>query len=180
MTSHDRSGISRERGSQPRWQQQRQRPLLDLPARLLQRCEVHARVYFSVITSGVICVLKLCYALRQTHILMTCTCNCSMLAHFTIYMQLLHANSAPACTRSGSPHNVLHSPSWGERERAPHRRVQCEFSFYIYIYIYIYIILYIYRTSCRKSLPARILRVLASCVISKLSSLPARALISSN
>ena len=37
-----------------------------------------------------------------------------------------------------------------------------------------------YRTSCRKSLPARILRVLASCVISKLSSLPARALISSN
>ena len=40
--------------------------------------EVHARVYFSVITSGVICVLKLCYALRQTHILMTCTCNCSM------------------------------------------------------------------------------------------------------
>ena len=146
MTSHDRSGISRERGSQPRWQQQRQRPLLDLPARLLQRCEVHARVYFSVITSGVICVLKLCYALRQTHILMTCTCNCSMLAHFTIYMQLLHANSAPACTRSGSPHNVLHSPS---------------------------IFIYLYRTSCRKSLPARILRVLASCVIFKLSSLPA-------
>ena len=40
--------------------------------------------------------------------------------------------------------------------------------FYIYIYIYIYC------TSCRKSLPARILRVLVSCVISKLSSLPAR------
>ena len=59
---------------------------------------------------------------------------------------------------------------WGEPERAPHRRVCCKFSVYIYIYFY--------RTSCRKSLPARILRVLASCVISKLSSLPARALIS--
>ena len=47
-------------------------------------------------------------------------------------------------------------------------------------FLYIYIYIYIYRTSCRKSLPARILRVLASCVISKLSSLPARALISSN
>ena len=71
VTSHDRAGISREWGSHPRWQQQRQRPLLDLPARLLQRCEVHEYI-FSVITSGVICVLKLCYALRQTHILMTC------------------------------------------------------------------------------------------------------------
>ena len=129
MTSHDRSGISRERGSHPRWQQQRQRPLLDLPARLLQCCEVHEYI-FSVITSGVICVLKLCYALalHQTHILMTCTCNCSMHisahaallhAHFTTcncsmhiqHMQLLHAHSAPARTRSGSPHNVLHSPS---------------------------------------------------------------------
>ena len=49
-----------------------------------------------------------------------------------------------------------------------------------FLYFYISIFLYIYRTSCRKSLPARILRVLASCVISKLSSLPARALISSN
>ena len=27
-------------------------------------------------------------------------------------MQLSHANSAPACTRSRSPHNVLHSPSY--------------------------------------------------------------------
>ena len=25
--------------------------------------------------------------------------------------------------------------SWGERERAPHRRVQCEFSLFLYIYI---------------------------------------------
>ena len=41
---------------------------------------------------------------------------------------------------------------WGEPEGAPHRRVCCEFS------------IYIYRTSCRKSLPARILRVIASCV----------------
>ena len=56
----------------------------------------------------------------------TCTCNCSMHiqhmphcsmhAHFTTcncsmhiqHMQLLQAH---ACTRSGSPHNVLHSPS---------------------------------------------------------------------
>ena len=41
-----------------------------------------------------------------------------------------------------------------------------------FLYIYIYICMY--RTSCRKSLPGRILRVLASCVISNLSSLPAR------
>ena len=33
-----------------------------------------------------------------------------------------------------------------------------------YIYFFIYLFLYIYRTSCRKSLPARILRVIASCV----------------
>ena len=39
---------------------------------------------------------------------------------------------------------------WGEPEQAPHRRVCCEF--------------YIYRTSCRKPLPACILRVIASCV----------------
>ena len=32
-----------------------------------------------------------------------------------------------------------------------------------------FLYIYMYRTSCRKSLPARILRVLASCVISKLS-----------
>ena len=42
--------------------------------------------------------------------------------------------------------------------------------------------LYMYRTSCRKSLPGRILRVLESCVISNLSLLSyflhARALIS--
>ena len=93
VTSHDRSGISRERGNHPRWQQQRQRPLLDLPARLLQRCEVHEYI-FSVITSGVICVLKLCYALHQTHILMTCTCNCSM--HISAHAALLHAHSAHA------------------------------------------------------------------------------------
>ena len=89
MTSHDRAGISRERGSHPRWQQQKQRPLLDLPARLLQCCEVHEYI-FSIITSGVICVLKLCYALRQTHILMTCTCNCSM--HISAHAALLHAH----------------------------------------------------------------------------------------
>ena len=99
-----------------------------------------------------ICVVKLCCAPRQTHILMTCTCNCSMHIQHNV-MQLFHANSAPACTRSRSPHNVLHSPSywgereraphrrvhWGERERAPHRRVQCEFSLFLYFYISIYI-----------------------------------------
>ena len=58
-----------------------------------------------------ICVVKLCYAPRQTHILMTCTCNCSMHIQHNV-MQLFHANSAPACTRSRSPHNVLHSPSY--------------------------------------------------------------------
>ena len=65
VTSLDRSGASAEKEEvmHPRWQQQRQRPLLDLPARLLQRCEVHEYI-FSVMTSGVICVLKLCYALQ--------------------------------------------------------------------------------------------------------------------
>ena len=33
-----------------------------------------------------------------------------------------------------------------------------------YIYLFISLYIYIYRTSCRKSLPARILRVIASCV----------------
>ena len=33
-----------------------------------------------------------------------------------------------------------------------------------FLYIFIYIYIYIYCTSCRKSLPARILRVIASCV----------------
>ena len=32
------------------------------------------------------------------------------------------------------------------------------------VYLFIYFFIYIYRTSCRKSLPARILRVIASCV----------------
>ena len=43
---------------------------------------------------------------------MTCTCNCSM--HISPHATLLHAHahSAPACTRSGSPHNVLHSSSY--------------------------------------------------------------------
>ena len=48
------------------------------------------------------------------------------------------------CTTRGN--FVFH---WGEPERAPHRRVCCEFSIFIIFY----------RTSCRKSLPARILRV---------------------
>ena len=101
---------------------------------IVQCCEV-LEYTFSVIASGVICVLKLCYAPGQTHILMTCTCNCSMHADFStcsmhisaqvmqllhahsaratvaMLMQLLHAHLEPACTRSGSPHNVLHSPS---------------------------------------------------------------------
>ena len=80
---------------------------------------------------------------------MTCTCNCSMHIQHNV-MQLFHANSAPACTRSRSPHNVLHSPSIiYAAQFFPYQ--ECNF-------------IYIYRTSCRKSLPARILRVIASCV----------------
>ena len=48
---------------------------------------------------------------------------------------------------------------WGEPERAPHRWVCCGICLYIHI---------IYRTSCHKSLPALVLRVLVSFVISKL------------
>ena len=114
-----------------------------------------------------ICVVKLCYAPRQTRILMTCTCNCSMHIQHNV-MQLFHANSAPACTRSRSPHNVLHSPSIyyigliGASLSEPHID---EFAVnFPYIYLFIYFFIYIYRTSCRKSLPARILRVIASCV----------------
>ena len=117
VTSHDRSGISRERGSHPWWQQQRQRPLLDLPARLLQCCEVHEYI-ISVITSGVICVLKLCYALRQTHILITCTCNWSM--HISAHAALLHAHFS-TCNSLGprpkpTPARIASSrcdPCWG-------------------------------------------------------------------
>ena len=106
----------------------------------------------------------------------------------TIILILCHCIQSRRCSQNlcrpfGSSQTFInYLDYWGERERAPHRRVQCEFSLFLYIflYIYIYIYIYIYRTSCRKSLPARILRVLASCVISKLSSLPARALISSN
>jgi len=50
---------------------------------------------------------------------------------------------------------------WGEPERAPHRRVCCGISLSLSLSIYIS------RTSCRKSLPALILRVLASFVNSK-------------
>ena len=46
--------------------------------------------------------------------------------------------------------------NWGKPERAPHRRVCCGISLYI-----------IYHMSCRKSLPALILRVLVSFVNSK-------------
>ena len=61
---------------------------------IVQSCEVLEYI-FSVITSGMICVLMLCYAPRQTHILMTCTGNCSM--HISMHiLQLLHAHSAHA------------------------------------------------------------------------------------
>ena len=77
------------------------------------------------------------------------SCNCSMqIQHLHV---LAHARPTMSC---------IPLVNWGEPERAPHRRVCCEFSIYFFIYIY----LYIYRTSCRKSLPARILRVIASCV----------------
>ena len=50
--------------------------------------------------------------------------------------------------------------SWGEPERAgPHRRVCCEFSIYLFISLYLSIV-----RRAVKSLPARILRVIASCV----------------
>ena len=39
---------------------------------------------------------------------------------------------------SGSPHNnVLHFSSWGEPERAPHRRVECSQSIYYYYGTYV-------------------------------------------
>ena len=46
---------------------------------------------------------------------MICVCvlNSSSDSHSDdMHMQLLHAHSVPACTRSGSPHNVLHSSSY--------------------------------------------------------------------
>ena len=49
---------------------------------------------------------------------------------------------------------------WGEHERAPPRQLRCEFSIYIFLSFY--------RTSCRKSLPALIWRILTSCVNSKM------------
>ena len=112
MASHDTDLTSAENEEV----KDRDRSRTYLPVGLLQRCEVHEYI-FSVITSGVICVLKLCYALHQTHVLMTCTCNCSMhiSSHATAPCTFstcncsMHAHSAPARTCSGSPHNVLHS-----------------------------------------------------------------------
>ena len=53
------------------------RPLLDLPARLLQHCEVHEFRGGSG-NESVICVLKLCYICSPILMTCTCTCNCSM------------------------------------------------------------------------------------------------------
>ena len=138
-------------------------------------------------------------SVRLTFCMMTCTCNCSMhiSSHATApctfhHMQLLHAHSAHAtapCMHIQHLHVLAQArPTMfcirlvGASVSEPHIDEFNVNFLYFYIYFYISIYIYIYRTSCRKSLPARILRVLASCVISKLSSLklPARALISSN
>jgi len=63
------------------------------------------------------------------------------------------------CTMFKIVHNLISFPpilvprySWGEPERAPHRRVCCKFSLSLSLS-------YICRTSCRKSLPDLILRL---------------------
>ena len=94
-------------------------------------------------------------------------------------MQLLHAHSTTVLAQA-RPTMFCIRLVIGASVSEPHIDEFNVNFLYFYISIFLYIFLYIYRTSCRKSLPARILRVLASCVISKLSSLPARALISSN
>jgi len=53
------------------------------------------------------------------------------------------------CSLKQENHTAPFMLSWGEPERAPHRRVCCKFSIYIYIC----------RTSCRKSLPVLILHL---------------------
>ena len=85
------------------------------------------------------------------------SCNCSMqIQHLHV---LAHARPTMSCIPLviyAAQFFPYQECNWGEPERAPHRRVCCEFSIYLFLYIY--------RTSCRKSLPARILRVIASCV----------------
>ena len=95
-------------------------PTCQTASTLAMKC---TSIFYCVITSGVICVLKfvLCspsdshsddmhMQLLYAHF-STCRTAPWLHVHFTTIMQLLHAHSAPACTRSGSPHNVLHSPS---------------------------------------------------------------------
>ena len=85
--------------------QQRQRVLLDLPTRLLRLtwfarscCEVHGCT-FSVITS------KSCYAL------LTFRWHALTVMHMHLTHAHMNCSTFDNCTRSGSPHNVLHSSS---------------------------------------------------------------------
>ena len=50
---------------------------------------------------------------------------------------------------SGSPHNALHSSSWGEPERAPHRQYNWAKSYMYYYYYYYYY--YHYRTTVTRA-----------------------------
>jgi len=81
------------------------------------------------------------------------------------YPSWLHCNIDFLQWAAGNQHTqwstILHlciymEFNWGEPERDPHRRVCCGIC-----------LCYIYRTSCRKSLPALVLRVSASFVNSK-------------
>ena len=73
--------------------------------------------------------------------------------------RLRAAQQERLATETAEEREARQQHDWGEPERAPHRRVCCGICVYIYIYMS--------RTSCRKSLPALILRDLASFVNSK-------------
>ena len=67
----------------------------------------------------------------------TC-CNTALVVQFSVIAYAMSA-SAAAVTRYQaslrSPHNALHSPSWGEPERAPHRRESCDFLYKLCIMV---------------------------------------------
>ena len=89
MTSHDTDLASAENEEVTLGSNNKDRPPLDLPARLLQRCEVHEYI-FCVITSGVICVL----------------CSPSDSHSDDMHMQLLHQHMLH-CSMHNSAHAAL-------------------------------------------------------------------------
>ena len=107
---------------------------------ILQHCEVLEYI-FSVSmhispNATAPCTFSTCSMHISAHATAPCTFHRMQLLHAHSahaiasctfhHMQLLHAHSAPACTRSGSLHNVLHSSSMSVEQVAALARAHCE------------------------------------------------------